>query len=519
MWCLLLTILFLCVIIHLSKQNVGSKKNMEVCMSKKGKNSVSNNIKLITKQEMVLIKNSEEAKNTDIYGNLYSCLEAYTDLTKSKLNKDLVFDSKARVTLTNNKKLLMKNIEDEWYSKSSCLVATSDVFCQLCGTKNKFVCYIVNRLNGIELNVGRDCVTYFKTINGLDTVISSLHRAQRDHKKDTRRIEFEVREGDQIGFLKQAESTLAKFPILLPYNLSCDLKNTLADCNRAKNIYIKDGCNINEAFETFSTLRENFEYLHKKALKYFEAVKDHPLICNRNLATWIINNYPHVQEVVEKNDGFLNEESLRYIYEPDFVRSKIPVFKAHFDSSDVKIIGVEGDVIRFFIKNDMYFQPVTFIVTIKDFMKHIGSKCLTNNHYKYINKNLLCAKIENTGTNFDTIYNSIVSVLKSNGYDFIIDSKTSQAYWEKRQSRTVAFRRRAVAIPDAPIYKKTSKEELLKLLSNYLFEEDLLKQSSYILAREIDTSGRWITKSEKDLNARIAAEAAGRRKQKEFIPY
>ena len=488
-------------------------------MSKKDANSVSSNNKLITKQEMVLIKNSEEAKNTDIYGNLYGCLEIYTDLTKSKLDKDLVFDNKARITLTNNKKLLMDNVKDEWYSKSLYMIATSDTFCQLCGRKNVYVCYIANRLNGIELNVGRDCITNFKTISGLETVISNLNRAQRDHYKDARRINFEVKEGSEVGFLKQAESMLADFPVLLPYNLSCNLKNTLANCNRTKNIYINKDGNIDEVFDTFCKLKIQFKELYNKALRHHEKVKVHPLVCDRKLSSWITKYYPNVLEIIQKNNGILNEESLKFVFDPEFVKSKIEIFATCFDSKDVKIIGVEGDVIRFYIKNNFYFRPITFIVPIKDFMRHIGCKCLTNDYYKYFNKNLPSVKIENTGANFESIYSSISNILKANGYSFIIDNKTSQAYWEKRQTRIAENRWRRNNTPVAPIYKKTSKEELFNIFSKYLFDEDLLKDSPYIFTMKIDMSGRWITKAEKDENAKIAVEAAGQQKQREFTPY
>lgn len=489
-------------------------------MSKKDAKSVSSNIKLITKQEMVLIKKSEEAKNTDIYGNLYDCLEKYTDLTKSKLNKDLVFDSRARVTLTNNKKLLMENVKKEWYSKSSCLIAEKDTFCQLCGQKNVYICYIANRLNGIELNVGRDCVRKYKTISGLDTVLSNFNRKQRDLYKDARQIDFEVLEGDEVGFLKQAESMLADFPVLLPYNLSCDLKNTLADCNRAKNIYINKGGNIDEAYKTFCTLKMQFMELYNNAQKHYEKVKLHPLACDRRLASWINKNYPHVQEVIQKNNGILNEEALKFIFDPEFVNSKITIFANRLGSKDVKIIGVEGDVIRYFIKNNTYFRPVTFTVSIKDFMKHIGCKCLTNEYYKYGNRDLPNIKIDNTGANFEAIYGSIGDTLKANGYSFIIDNKTSQAYWEMRQSKTATNRWSGRAtLPIKPIYKKTSKEELFNIVSKNLFDGDLIIQSPYTITSKINTNGRWITKEEKDENARIAAFAAGQQKQREFTPY
>lgn len=488
-------------------------------MSKKDAKPVSSNIKLITKQEMVLIKNSEEAKNTDIYGNLYNCLEKYTNLTKSKLNKDLVFDSKARMTLTNNKKLLMDNVEDEWYSKSSYLIATNDVFCRLCGKKNKFVCYIVNRLNGSELNVGSECVTNFKTINGLDTVIPKLNKAQRDYSKETRRIDFEVLEGDKVGFLKQAELMLSDFPVLLPYNLSCDLKNTLADCRRAKNIYISQGGNIDEAYKTFCLLKAQFNLLYNKALKHYEKVKVHPLVCDKKLASWIIKNCPTVVKVIQKNNGILDERSLKFVFDPEFARRNITIFADHLGSKDVKIIGVEGDVIRFFIKNNTYFKPVTFTVSIKDFMKDIGCKCLTNEYYKYGNRDLPNIKIDNTGTNFEAIYDSIDDILKSNGYSFIIDSRTSQAYWEKRQSKMATNRWRKSTMPDPPSYKKTSKEEFLSIVSQVLFDGDLIIQYSYTITGKINAGGKWISKAEKDENARIAAFAAGQQKQREFTPY
>ena len=488
-------------------------------MSKKDANSVSNNIKLITKQEMVLIKNSEEAKNTDIYGNLYDCLEKYSDLTRSKLNKDLVFDNKARMTLTNNKKLLLDNVKDEWYSKSSYLIAGEDTFCQLCGHKNVYICYIANRHNGIELHVGRDCVTKFKTISGLDTVITNLNRQQRDLYKDARRIDFEVLEGDEVGFLKQSESMLADFPVLLPYNLSCDLKNTLADGHRAKNIYISKGGDLDEVFKTYSALKMKFKELYNKALKHYEEVKTHPLVCDKQLASWITKNYPHVEEVIQKNNGILSEESLKFVFDPEFVRSKIAIFADRLGSKDVKLVGVEGDVIRYFIKNNTYFRPVTFTVSIKDFMKLIGCKCLTNEYYKYGNKDLPNIKIENTNSNFEAIYDSISDTLKNKGYRFIIDDRTSQEYWEKCQSKTTANRWSRVTLPEKPIYKKTSKEELFNMVSKYIFDEDLIIQSPYTITGKIDANGRWITKAEKDENARIAAFAAGQQKQREFTPY
>ena len=56
---------------------------------------------LITQQEMVLIKNSNETKNIEVYGNLYDCVQEYKKLSKADLDNNRVFDKKARTVLLN----------------------------------------------------------------------------------------------------------------------------------------------------------------------------------------------------------------------------------------------------------------------------------------------------------------------------------------------------------------------------------------------------------------------------------
>ena len=143
-----------------------------------------------------------------------------------------------------------------------------------------------------------------------------------------------------------------------------------------------------------------------------------------------------------------------------------------------------------------------------------------NEYYKYGNRDLPNIKIDNTCANFESVYGSIGDILKAIGYSFIIDNKTSQVYWEKRQSKTAVNRWGGKAtLPVKPIYKKTSKEELFNIVSKNLFDGDLIMQYPYTITSKINANGRWITKAEKDENAKIAAFVAGQQKQREFTPY
>ena len=67
---------------------------------------------LITQQEMILIKSSNETTNIELYGNLYDCIQNYTKLSKIDLENNIVFDKKARTELLNleNKKVMMDKI-------------------------------------------------------------------------------------------------------------------------------------------------------------------------------------------------------------------------------------------------------------------------------------------------------------------------------------------------------------------------------------------------------------------------
>lgn len=67
----------------------------------------SNNNLILRKIDLVLLKNSEETKNTETYGNLYESLMPYTTLSPNDLKQDIVFDDKARMTLTHNVKTMM----------------------------------------------------------------------------------------------------------------------------------------------------------------------------------------------------------------------------------------------------------------------------------------------------------------------------------------------------------------------------------------------------------------------------
>ena len=244
---------------------------------------------LITQQEMVLIKNSSEATNTELYGNLYDCIQNYVKLSKTELDNNIVFDEKARIVLLNseNKKMMMDKIMDEWYSVKNCDIVETLINCQLCGRPNKYVYYIHNKITDIDLHIGSDCVKNYPDITGIKQQKKRLSQLKREQTQQKRKIEFEMREGEEIGFIVDAEKKFKEFPVVLPFKLHTAIKDVLYQLNLSKTTYIKNGGNLDEAYSVYCVLKEKFNDLYKQADEHYQIVKNNSLVCDKETSEWL----------------------------------------------------------------------------------------------------------------------------------------------------------------------------------------------------------------------------------------
>lgn len=479
----------------------------------------SKNKSLLKKQDIVLLKNSEEVKNTNIYGNLYESLAPYTKLSLNDLKKDIVFDDKARMSLLHNKDKMMEHIKSEWYAKTSFEITDREVHCQLCGAKNLYICYICNRINGVELHVGRECVKSYKDINGADIVLAKIDSKVRDMNKEARRSNFDVILGDDVDFTKNARDMVDSFPVLIPNPIYKELMKAITDCNRIRTIYISSGGDLDESIEKFRIVKKKFNDLYQKARDHYDKNKNDPLICTLEIARWLNKNCPIIIPDIQSANGILTADTLQYVYEPNFVKRNIPVFMACLKEDDVKFVNVEGNVIRFAIQNARFVQPIYFTVSMKNLMKNVGYRCMTQNKYRF-SKNNLPPVIDNNYSNINSVMNYFNGVLTDLGYSIINEERTSQLYWEKRQEKVLQKRWTTHTNNLGVVYKAVTLERVLAIMSHvFYFDNRSEREVAEIIVSKINTGGYWITKAERDRDARLASEAAGRQTQRDFIPY
>ena len=484
------------------------------------KKKVSNRL-LITQQETVLIKNSEEVKNADIYGNLFDCLDKYKKLSNKDLEQNLAFDQKARVVLLDfqNKKNMMDNIMKEWYSSKEFDVADTKLNCQLCGRDNRYIFYIHNRLNNNDLHIGSDCVTKFPSITGIQQERTKLSQLKQNQTRQKRKVEFEVLEGENLGFLEEAEVEFKNFSVMLPLDLYNSLKDTLYQMNLIKTSYAKSGGNLLEAFKKYTDLKNVMIELLQQAQKHQESIRNCLLACDKDSADWLLTTHPKVWEEVAKNQGLFNETTLKKMYYPKFFVSMLPEIKKHIGDADIKIRNVNGNNVVFSIKNKRYYYSVMFSMSIKKFMERVGCFCLTNPNYFFTREELQDISIENTRRNFDAVYNSISSIMRKKGYDFVIEEKTEQVYLKKLPYQAGNKWSSQTRQVDA-MYKKLNVNVFLLTMSSFLLQEECVFEKQFnTVIRKLEGGSTWLTQREKDINEQIAREARGMQKQREFIAY
>ena len=283
--------------------------------------------KLLLKQdEMILLKNSEAVKNIETYGNMYDCVMPYKVLSEIDLQKNELFNTKARATILGNKNLLFQEIKDEWYAIGCNDETTEEVHCQLCGRKNKRIFYIKNRKNNNELHVGSECIKKFPDIENISVIRKTMREQLSLQNENKRRIQFSEIELDNVDYIKNAEKWFSYFRILLPAVLYNNIKMVLYNLNSLKTNYVKKGGKIEDIREQYIAYKKLFEKYKKEALQFYETNKMKPLICRKNLADWLETEHLNVWKHVLENGGFLDRETLEYCYQTEYVRAHLKQF-------------------------------------------------------------------------------------------------------------------------------------------------------------------------------------------------
>lgn len=182
---------------------------------------------VLTLDEINLLKNSEELKDTNLYGNLYDCILKLQNPKATSLESIPNLDDLGRAALTINKKTLIDNVIKEWYAEKVSEEDPNKKVTVDCVIRQINIYIILKQKEQTLLNVGSRCILKFPGLEGYIEKKQQLNEILKGHQIVNRRNEFYAKFPSVENTISESEKYFSTLPILLPYKLYCDLQSTL----------------------------------------------------------------------------------------------------------------------------------------------------------------------------------------------------------------------------------------------------------------------------------------------------
>ena len=444
---------------------------------------------ILTLDEINLLKYSEEPKNTKLYGNLYEVLSNLEDPKAISLNQLDDLNSNGIAALTYNKKSLLDSVIQEWYAeKASAEDYSKKVRCGLCNTPNKYLYYIRNRKNNNVLNVGSSCITKFPGIEGYFEQKIQMQKIYKNNMIIKRRNEFYNNIPNVEMIIDTAKKYFNTLPILLPFEIYNQLEDTINRMGLIYNQYVNYGKkpfkSVLNSFELFNLAMVQYEKLKILSEEHLQQNIDNPIVCKRREIDWLISKNKHnIIQMIAENDGYYTEQTVRNMCNPEFVFENKDKFITQNTSKMFKIMNVNESYFYITFNKLGYQPPIVFTISLSDFMRDIGYKCVLNSSYKYkLDKFLIKFTIRNSIKNIESIIKYISNDMKKLKCSFLIDYQTNRLILRRNGDKCIRMFDSYKFLKSYSKYINSNDEEIISFLTR------LVEQPK----------AKWITASEQE---------------------
>lgn len=275
---------------------------------------------LIDKNSRVLLQNSEITRESPW---LLELMESQPNFKKEDLG---TLPKEQQMWFRDLYNLKLKQAVREWKPKDSkpcdVLPKSERIPCQLCGTPNRYIFFIVNIQNGTELNVGRECVKNFG-FEFKGDMRQLIKEAKRLRNLEALAIRF-----DNIRMIERWDSVLDEQEILIPY----DIENPYIELGKKAKIIYEEALENGVSQEIEDELNEilfKHDILISKIREYVEENKLRKFIPTRDIVRWVKRNSEASKTLdMLKEDGVIKWRTAHRIYHPGFARSLIAPFNS-----------------------------------------------------------------------------------------------------------------------------------------------------------------------------------------------
>lgn len=217
---------------------------------------------------------------------------------------------------------LLKQCGEEWKSDESVLYPVEDLGkpskrCSLCNTRNRYIYYIQNRLNGKKLNVGRDCVQEFSDFDFLKNG-KSQSQLIKEAKKIRRRSIINRKFPNIDNELDKWENHLDTYYVLIPTYLAKPYRHLGQDTRQLFDDFLNEKGDDTTFRKIREMLRKKEELIRAMDL-YNEKNKDDKFIATMQMKRKLerLNDQATLEKLSEV--GWVDETTIGKVIEPEFL--------------------------------------------------------------------------------------------------------------------------------------------------------------------------------------------------------
>jgi hypothetical protein len=321
----------------------------------------------ISKKERNLMINSESPK---VFPWFYELL-----MQKEKLNiKDIPekYHSDFKHVIPH----LLKQCGEEWKNDESILHPVEDLGgkrkkCSLCGTPNRFIFYITNRLNGKKLNVGKDCVEEFADIDLLKNG-KSKNQLIKEAIRIKRRSIINKRFPNLDNELDRWGNLLDNYNVLIPNQLAKPYERLGQDIRKLFNDFLDGKGDESTIRKIRRMLKQRDKFINEMNV-YNENHKDDKFIATVQMKKKLLKDEDLATLERLQETGRVDETSISKVIEPFFLERIFEDVKSLFAQIEVDIKQFPPEPDYFLLTPKMHNGSIKFLCKQEKIFVNFGS--------------------------------------------------------------------------------------------------------------------------------------------------
>ncbi|MBY2511221.1 hypothetical protein KWU48_12695, partial [Clostridioides difficile] len=315
-------------------------------------------------KEIRLLLNSECIKR---YQLLPELLQTFSLNEKSIYIEDILYLKDENLetygVLAYGFSTLLKEASEEWAQNG--YKGKKKTTCQLCGSKKLEYNYsIKNKKNKKTMLIGFDCMSHFPSIENNNKNSNSKQEIKKDRILE--RINFINLHYENIEkVIENWQEYYRDIPLILPYDIDNRLKSTIRNARDFYNNFI----NLKLKTSSLPILQNyinDFTTLKDEADKFIKENKNNDFVARSSLKIWIKNHNPYLEERISINNGLIDKNIAKNIYNVDFIKHFSDKFKLAFTAIGFDIINISEEAILLNYKFNKTL--INFYISPKNFM-------------------------------------------------------------------------------------------------------------------------------------------------------